>query len=89
MHELAPATSKSSKIKSAWAAGDQLGALRMAARFSDRSMDTQIFKRGMAAHNYPGFYRQLGHDPEQITAEALRVLAAKFGLNDIDRVRPP
>jgi hypothetical protein len=26
----------------------------------DRSIDTVTFKRGMNAHNHPGFYRQLG-----------------------------
>jgi hypothetical protein len=74
--------SKYSEIREAWASGDHLGALRIAARFFDRSVDTQIFKRGMDAHNHPAFYRQLREDPDQITAEALRLLAVKFGLND-------
>ena len=74
--------SKCSKIREAWASGDGIGALRIAARFFDRSADTQIFKRGMNAHNHPGFYRQLREDPDRITAEALRLLAVKFGLND-------
>jgi hypothetical protein len=48
-------------IKSAlWEAGDQIGALRIAARFFDRSADTKTFKRGMGAYNNPDFYRQLG-----------------------------
>jgi len=34
----------------------------------------------MDAPNHPGFYRQLGHRPEQITAEALQLLAVKFQL---------
>ena len=51
---------KSDQIREAWAAGDQIGALRVAARFYDRSADSKTFKRGMAAHNNPGFYRQLG-----------------------------
>ena len=71
-----------SEIREAWASGDHIGALRIAARFFDRSADTQIFKRGMDAHNHPDFYRQLHQDPDQITAEALRLLAIKFGLND-------
>ena len=74
--------SKCSNIREAWASGDRIGALRVAARFFDRSADTQIFKRGMDAHNHPNFYRQLHQDPDQITAEALRLLAIKFGLND-------
>ena len=72
--------SKCSKICEAWHRGDRIGAPRIAARFFDRSEDTQIFKRGMDAPNHPGFYRQLGHRSEQITAEALQLLAVKFQL---------
>jgi hypothetical protein len=72
--------SKCSNIREAWASGDRIGALRIAARFFDRSADTQIFKRGMDAFNNPEFYRQLRQDPDQITAAALRLLAEKFNL---------
>ncbi len=71
---------KSGKIRAAWAAGDPIGALRIAARFFDRLADTQMFKRGMDAHNHPDFYRQLGQEPEEITGPALRRLADKFHL---------
>ena len=43
------AMAKCSKIREAWASDDRIGALRIAARFFDRSVDTQIFKRGMDA----------------------------------------
>jgi hypothetical protein len=72
--------SKRSKICEAWAAGDRIGALRIAAQFFDRSKDTQIFKRGMDAHNHPDFYRQRRQDPDQITTAALLLLARKFNL---------
>ena len=71
---------KTDKIRVAWATGDRIGALRIAARFFDRSGDTAIFKRGMDAHNHPDFYRQLGKRPEQMTQEALETLAKRFGL---------
>ena len=71
---------KTDKIRTAWAAGDRIGALRIAARFFDRSADTKTFKRGMDAHNHPDFYHQLGKEPEQITQEALETLAKHFGL---------
>jgi hypothetical protein len=73
-------SSKISKVRSAWAAGDRIGALRIAARFFDRSADTKSFKRGIAAHNYPNFYRQVGKNPEHIVAEALEKLARRFKL---------
>jgi hypothetical protein len=75
-------SSKISKVRAAWAAGDRISALRIAARFFDRSADTKSFKRGMDAHNHPDFYRQLGKDPEQILAEALGSLARRFDLQN-------
>jgi hypothetical protein len=72
--------SKCSKIREAWARGDRIAALRIAARFFDRSEATQIFKRGMDANNHPDFYRQLRQDPAQITTAALHLLARKFNL---------
>jgi len=74
--------SKTDKIRAAWAAGDRLGALRIAARFFDRSADTRSFKRGLDAHNHPDFYRQLGKDPERIIAEALGNLVSRFDLKN-------
>jgi hypothetical protein len=71
---------KTDQIRAAWAAGDRIGALRVAARFFDRSIDTKVIKRGMNAHNHPGFYRQLGKDPEQMVRNALDVLARRFNL---------
>ena len=58
----------------------RIGALRIAARFFDRSANTKTFKRGMDAYNNPGFYRQLGKDPEQIVRDALDGLAKRFNL---------
>jgi hypothetical protein len=74
------AMSTCSKIREAWASGDRIAALRIAARFFDRSEATQIFKRGMNAFNNPEFYRQLRQDPDQITTAALHLLARKFNL---------
>jgi hypothetical protein len=72
--------SKSDQIRDAWAAGDHIGALRIAARFFDRSADTKTFKRGMSARNHPTFYHQLGQEPAQIVKDALEVLAERFHL---------
>ena len=73
-------TSKCDKIRAAWAIGDQVGALRIAARFFDRSEATKDFKRGMDAYNNPAFYRQLGKDPDLLLSGALELLACKFSL---------
>jgi hypothetical protein len=71
---------KTDQIRAAWAVGDRIDALRIAARFFDRSIDTRIFKRGMDAYNNPRLYRQLGEDPKQLIANALELLAKKFSL---------
>ena len=72
---------KTDKIRTAWAAGDRIGALRIAARFFDRSPDTGIFKRGMDAYNNPNFYLQIGKEPGQVVGAALDALAKRFGLH--------
>ncbi len=59
----------------------RIGALRIAARFFDRSKDTIMFKRGMDAFNHAEFYRQFGKDPDQIIAAALTTLAMRLDLN--------
>ena len=71
--------SKSQQIREALAADDLIGALRIAGHFFDRSDDTMIFKRGMDAYNNPGFYRQLGHEPDHVVTQALRTLLQRFG----------
>jgi hypothetical protein len=71
---------KIDQIRSAWSAGDKIGALRIAARFFDRSDATLIFKRGMAAYNNPRFYHQMGKDPSQIVRNSLEALARRFDL---------
>lgn len=71
---------KVDKIRAAWAVGDRVGALCIAARFFDRSVATKAFKRAMNAHNHPDFYRQLGQVPEQIVTDATAVLQARVNL---------
>ena len=71
---------KTDQIRATWAAGDRMGALRIAAQFFDRSMATKTFQRGMDANNYPGFYRQLGKNPQELITAALDLLAKRFDL---------
>jgi hypothetical protein len=56
--------SKTDQIRTAWASGDRIRALRIAAQFFDRSDATKTFQRGMDANNHPDFYRQLGKEPQ-------------------------
>jgi len=57
-----------------------LSVLRISFRGSkNRSVATKIFKRGLNAYNHPDFYRQLGEQPDEITALAVTALVEKFG----------
>ena len=67
-------------LRAAWDAGDRISALRIAAKFFDRSAETAAFKRGWDAHQNAAFYRQIGKNPEAMTSEAMSVLAGRFGL---------
>jgi hypothetical protein len=71
---------KTDQIRAAWLAGDQISALRIAAQFFDRSDTTKTFQRGMNANNHPGFYRQLGKEPQELITAALNLLAKRFDL---------
>jgi hypothetical protein len=71
---------KIDQLRAAWAQGDFMGALRIASKFFDTSPATLEFKRGWDAAQHADFYRQLGRDPEAITASALAALARKFKL---------
>jgi len=75
-----PVISKTDQIRTAWATGNCIEALRIAARFFDRSDATKTFKRGMDAYNNPDFYQQVGKDPDQLIADALDALVKRFGL---------
>jgi hypothetical protein len=71
---------KTDQIRSAWAGGDRIGALRIAAQFFDRSENTRAFKRGIDAFNHPDFYTQIGKEPTQLVTAALALLAKRFDL---------
>jgi len=45
--------SKTDQIRAAWFRGDQIGALRIAAQFFDRSTATKTFQRGVDANYHP------------------------------------
>jgi hypothetical protein len=75
---------KVDRIRDAWNSGDQISALRIAARFFDRSTDAKIFKRGMAAHNNPAFYRQIGainQNSAERTGTPVRARLIELGSN--------
>jgi hypothetical protein len=73
---------KTDQIRHAWAAGDGVGALRIAAKFFDRSMATKTFQRGIDAFNHPDFFTQVGKEPQELITAALALLQKRFDLRD-------
>lgn len=77
-----PTKSKSQQIREALAKGDRITALRIAAHFHDRSPATMIYKSGLDAYNHPGFYRQLGKDPDILVGSAIAILKKHFPVKE-------
>jgi len=69
---------KSDKIRAALANGDTRKAISLASKFFDRSDETQLYKQAQAAIGNPGFYRQIGKDPDAIIAAAVESLTHRF-----------
>lgn len=71
---------KLSKLKAMWAAGDRIGALRMAARFPRLGEEKTVITQAWAAANNPAFYRQLGKSPEDLVEAGMAALVQRYRL---------
>jgi hypothetical protein len=69
---------KTAIIRESLESGNERKALSVAAKFFDRSAETQLFKRAQSAINNPSLYRQMGHNPDAIFADAIAAMRAKF-----------
>ena len=67
---------KQDRIRAAWASGDRIGALRIAAQY--HGPEAADFRTGWAAHTNPGFYVQLKKDPAALVAAALAGIEREF-----------
>lgn len=70
--------SKSDIIRKHLQAGNDREALRVAAKFFDRSEDTSLYKRAHEALINPAFYKQLGVDVELTYSKAVENLRERF-----------
>jgi hypothetical protein len=76
---------KLDKLKATWAAGDRIGALRIAAKFPELGADAKAIKRAWeCAAGRGAFYLQLGFNPDAAIAAGLHALAARYGLPQTD-----
>ncbi len=78
MTTLPPLISKKQLILDALAAGDERTALRIAAAFPHLGAHREAITRGWAALQNPGFYRQLGQDPEALTTAGIAACRERY-----------
>lgn len=71
---------KLAKLTAAYAAGDYVGALRIAAKFPQLGAEKEPITRAWAAHQNPGFYREIGHDPDALFRAGVAAIARRYGL---------
>lgn len=71
---------KLSKLKAAWAKGDNIGALRIAAKFPQLGSQKEAITRAWAAYQFPDFYRGIGQCPDALLKAGYDALAARYNL---------
>jgi len=75
-----PLETKLSKLKTAWLSGDRVGALRIAAAFPRLGAEKRAITQAWAALQNPGFYRQIGKDPEELIDDGMQAMVLKYEL---------
>lgn len=73
-------TTKISRVRDLMASGDEIGALRIVARFGRLGADAETIRRGWNAWTSPAFYRELGLDPTALVRAAIAAIRARYGL---------
>ena len=71
---------KIAKLRDAADRGDWREALRIAARFPELGDERAAIVRAHEAAWRPGFYRQLGKNPEALVAAGIAALKARYRL---------
>lgn len=73
-------TTKLDKLKARAEAGDWKGALAIAARFPELGEHKAAIVRAHEAGHNPGFYRQIGKNPDDLIAGGIAALKARYRL---------
>lgn len=76
---------KLSKVIAAWRAGRKEEALRIAAKFPDLGEQKARITRGHQARLRPDFYKEIGHDPDALYADALKAMTERYPYLDEDQ----
>ncbi len=72
--------SKLSRLKAAFAAGDHVSALRIAAKFPQLGTEKEPITRAWNAIQSPDFYRSIGNEPEALIAAGVDALRKRYSL---------
>ncbi len=70
---------KLSKVQALLAAGDEVGALRAAARCVYLGEHRDRIRRGWTALQRPEFYREIGCDPAALVRDGVLAVRERFG----------
>jgi hypothetical protein len=71
---------KIAKVRALMAVGDEVGALRVVARFPRLGDHRDRIQRGWAAYQSPAFYQSLGFDPAALFADAVAAIRERYGI---------
>lgn len=71
-------TPKIETLRALMASGDWPGAIRFAAKFPQLGSARDDILRAKDALNNPGFYRQLGRDPDALVSEGKAALCRSY-----------
>lgn len=75
-----PDVTKLSQIRDALARGDEIAAVRIAARFPRLGDEKDVIERGWQAHTRPDFVREIGRDPAADFTAAVAAIKSKYNL---------
>lgn len=70
---------KLSQLRAAYTDGRMKTALRIAAKFPNLGVHAERIQRGWAALTRPGFYVELGCDPDALVADGLAAIKERYG----------
>lgn len=71
-------TTKLAALRNRLDAGDDIGALRIAAKFPRLGADQAVIMRGWEAHCRPDNYRQMGQDPSAHVAAGCAAVRRRY-----------
>ena len=77
---------KIEQLRRAWAVGDKLKALRIAARFPRLGKADAVIRRAAAFSLSPRTYQQMGYDYDKVLLEAYAALERRYKLAEAEFV---